>query len=106
MQEIRRHPALGFKILHNTGQLTEECKLIVLQHHERYDGKGYPKGLRSKDIHLYGRICIIVDVYDALTSDRPYRKKMAPFDALKLMQTEMIGHFDKELFEQFVMIFR
>ena len=43
MQEIRRHPALGFKILHSTGQLTEECKSIVLQHHERYDGNGYPK---------------------------------------------------------------
>ena len=106
MQEIKRHPALGFKILHSTGQLTEECTSIVLQHHERYDGNGYPKGLRGKDIHLYGRICIIADVYDALTSDRPYRKKMALFDVLKLMETEMIGHFDKELFEQFVMIFR
>ena len=106
MQEIKRHPALGFKILHRTGQLTEECKLIVLQHHERYEGMGYPKGLKGDDIHLYGRICIIADVYDALTSDRPYRKKMAPFVALKLMETEMLGHFDKELFEKFVMIFR
>jgi HD-GYP domain-containing protein (c-di-GMP phosphodiesterase class II) len=106
MQEIRRHPALGFKILHSTGQLTEECKLIVLEHHERYEGRGYPKGMRGDDIHLYGRICIIADVYDALTSDRPYRKKMAPFTALRLMQTEMLGHFDKELFEKFVMIFR
>ncbi len=106
MREIQRHPVLGFKLLHRTGQLTEECKLIVLQHHERYDGKGYPKGIKGKDIHLYGRICIIADVYDALTSDRPYREKMTPFAALKLMQTEMIGHFDKELFEKFVMIFK
>lgn len=106
IRKIRRHPVLGFKLLHRTGQLTEECKLIVLQHHERHDGKGYPKGMKGNDIHLYGRICIIADVYDALTSDRPYRKKMTPFAALKLMQTEMLDHFNKELFDKFVMIFK
>jgi len=106
IRQIQRHPVLGFKLLHRTGQLTEECKLIVLQHHERYDGKGYPKGIKGIDIHLYGRICIIADVYDALTSDRPYREKMTPFAALKLMQTGMVDHFDKKLFKKFVMIFK
>ncbi|MFZ3115899.1 MAG: HD-GYP domain-containing protein [Syntrophales bacterium] len=106
IRQIQRHPVLGFKLLHSTGQLTEECKLIVLQHHERYDGKGYPKGIKGNDIHLYGRICIIADVYDALTSDRPYREKMTPFAALKLMQTGMVDHFDKKLFKKFVMIFK
>ena len=106
MQEMRRHPALGFKLLNDTHQLTGEAKTIVLQHHERHDGTGYPQGLRGSDIHIYGRICAIADVYDALTAERSYKKKMAPFDALKLMHEEMKEHFHKGLFEQFVMMFR
>lgn len=106
MQEMKRHPALGFKLLHETKQLTEETKTIVLQHHERVDGTGYPKGLRGGDIHIYGRICSIADVYDALTSDRPYRKKMSPFAALKIMHDEMINHFQKELFQEFILMFK
>ena len=106
MQEMRRHPSLGYKLLHETKQLTEESKIIVLQHHERVDGLGYPKGLRGGDIHIYGRICSIADVYDALTSDRPYRQKLPPFEALKIMHNEMIQHFQKDLFHEFVMMFR
>jgi HD-GYP domain-containing protein (c-di-GMP phosphodiesterase class II) len=106
MQEMRRHPSLGFKLLNETHQLTGEAKTIVLQHHERHDGTGYPQGLKGADIHIYGRICAIADVYDALTAERSYKKKMAPFDALKLMHEEMKEHFHKGLFEQFVMMFR
>jgi HD-GYP domain-containing protein (c-di-GMP phosphodiesterase class II) len=106
MREMRRHPPLGFKLLHDTRQLTDESKTIVLQHHERVDGTGYPKGLRGNDIHIYARICAIADVYDALTSDRPYRNKMAPFDALKLMREQMMHHFQRDLFEQFVLLFK
>ena len=104
MKQIRRHPALGYRILNKTNQLTNECATVVLQHHERDDGKGYPKGLRGSEIHEYGRICSLADVYDALTSERPYRKKLKPFDALKLMKEEMIHHFQRELFEQFVLM--
>jgi HD-GYP domain-containing protein (c-di-GMP phosphodiesterase class II) len=106
MQEMRRHPTMGFKILNETHQLTGEAKTIVLQHHERHDGKGYPQGLQGTDIHIYGRICAIADVYDALTAERSYKQKMAPFDALKLMGEEMREHFHKGLFEQFVMMFK
>lgn len=106
MNEMRRHPSFGFKLLQETRQLTDESNIIVLQHHERVDGTGYPKGLRGKEIHVYARICAIADVYDALSSDRPYRKKMAPFVALKLMREEMMHHFQKDLFEQFVMLFK
>ena len=106
MHDIRRHPSLGFKLLHETRQLTDESKIIVLQHHERIDGTGYPKKLCGNEIHIYGRICAIADVYDALTSDRPYRKKMRPFDALKVMREEMMHHFQKDLFEQFVLLFK
>ena len=103
---MRRHPALGFKILHEAHQLSEECKTIVLQHHERDDGTGYPKQLRGTEIHLYGKICALADVFDALTSNRPYRKGMTSFDALMLMKKEMINHFQKDLYEKFVLIFQ
>jgi HD-GYP domain-containing protein (c-di-GMP phosphodiesterase class II) len=101
---MRNHPTIGFKLLHDARQLTEECKAIVLQHHERYDGTGYPKQLRGEEIHLYGKVCALADVFDALTSNRPYRKKMTPFDALILMKKEMINHFQKDLYEKFVLM--
>jgi HD-GYP domain-containing protein (c-di-GMP phosphodiesterase class II) len=105
MNEMRQHPMIGFKLLHDMNQLTYESRIIALQHHERADGTGYPKGLREHEIHLYGRICSIADVYDALTTDRPYRQKMEPFKALKLMHDEMINHFQKDLFERFILLF-
>jgi HD-GYP domain-containing protein (c-di-GMP phosphodiesterase class II) len=104
MAEIRKHPVLGFKILHECRQMTKECRTIVLEHHERNDGTGYPQQLHGQQIHIYGRICSIADVYEALTSDRPYRKRMQPFDALKLMKDDMMHHFQKDLFEKFVLM--
>lgn len=105
MEQMRQHPFMGHKILLETNQSTDKCKKIVMQHHERFNGAGYPHKLRGEDIHLYGRICSIADVYDALTSDRPYRHKMDSFRALKLMKEEMLEHFQKDLFEQFVLLF-
>jgi len=104
MQVMRKHPNLGYVILKETKQMTEESKIIVLQHHERFDGAGYPKGLRSDEIHVYGRICAIADVYDALTTERPYRRKLEPFEGLKIMKEQMMDHFQKDLFEQFVIM--
>jgi len=106
MNQMKKHPNAGYKILHETGQLTEECGKIVLQHHERYDGTGYPQGLRGKEIHIYGRICSMADVFDALTTERPYRNKLDPFQALMVMKKEMLHHFQQDLFEQFVMLFK
>ena len=105
MNVIRQHPDIGFKLLHDTNQLTYESRIIALQHHERADGTGYPKRLREHEIHIYGRICSVADVYDALTTDRPYRRRMEPMEALKLMRDEMLNHFQKDLFEQFILLF-
>lgn len=106
MQEMRRHPQYGHEILTETHQLSEECKRIVLQHHERNNGLGYPRGLKGEEIHLYGRICSLADVYDALNSQRPYRQGLRPFDALNVMKEEMLEHFHKELFQKFVLLFQ
>jgi len=105
MQEVRKHPFLGYKILLDAKQLTEECRIIVMQHHEREDGTGYPNRLKGKDIHVYGRICSLADVYDALTSERPYKQGLPPFDALKLMKEQMLHHFGQDLFDKFVLLF-
>ncbi|MEN6373353.1 MAG: HD domain-containing phosphohydrolase [Smithella sp.] len=106
MLEIRRHPQYGYEILTETHQLSDECKTIVLQHHERDNGSGYPKGLNGEDIHLYGRICSLADVYDALSSRRPYKQPLRPYEALNVMKEEMLEHFQQELFKQFVLLFQ
>jgi len=105
MNIMRKHPSLGFKLLHETRQITEESRLIVLQHHERFNGTGYPKRLRAEDIHMYGRICSVADVFDALVSKRPYKAQKKPFEALKIMKDEMLGHFHKDVFQTFVLLF-
>jgi HD-GYP domain-containing protein (c-di-GMP phosphodiesterase class II) len=96
---------MGFRLLHDTKQITEESRLIVLQHHERHNGTGYPKKLRGDDIHIYGRICSVADVFDALVSKRPYKTQKTPFDALRIMKEEMLDHFHKDVFQTFVLLF-
>ncbi|MGH9749327.1 MAG: HD domain-containing phosphohydrolase [Candidatus Polarisedimenticolia bacterium] len=71
--EMRRHPELGYRILEGIDFL-EAAREIVLSHQERYDGQGYPRGLRGKEIPLGARIFSVVDTVDAMTSDRPYRR--------------------------------
>jgi HD-GYP domain-containing protein (c-di-GMP phosphodiesterase class II) len=105
MQEVRQHPLLGYKLLAQTKQLTEECKIIVMQHHEREDGTGYPNHMKEKDIHIYGRICSMADVYDALTSERPYKSGLTTFEALRVMKEQMLNHFSQDLFDKFVLLF-
>nr|MBF0222252.1 HD-GYP domain-containing protein [Desulfobulbaceae bacterium] len=102
MQRMRTHPYQSFKTLDAAGQLSEECRVICMQHHEREDGTGYPKRLAGNEIHDYARICSIADVYDALTSERSYKKALTPFQALQVMKDEMLGFFHKEIFENFV----
>jgi len=104
-ENMKKHTSHGCEILSETNQLSEECRIIVMQHHERYDGTGYPLGLKYDEINIYGKICSIADVYDALTGERSYRKQLRPFEALKLMKEQMINHFQKEIFEKFVLLF-
>ena len=106
MQRMRIHPYQGYKMLRDADALSEEVRLIVMQHHEFTDGTGYPKRLHDEEIHLYGRICAIADVFDALTAERSYKKAMSPFEALTLMKEKMADRFDRELFGNFVMLFR
>lgn len=105
MDIIRTHPKEGYALLKETNQLTEECRIVVMQHHERHDGSGYPSGISGDDIHIYGRICCIADVFDALTSERSYQQKVSTFEALKIMKNKLLRHFSESIFERFVLLF-
>jgi HD-GYP domain-containing protein (c-di-GMP phosphodiesterase class II) len=105
METMKTHANQSYKMLKETNQLSEECGIIALQHHERQDGTGYPKGLKGDEIHIYGRVCCIADVYDALTAERSYKAKLTSFEALRLMKEKMIDHFQKDMFEKFVKLF-
>lgn len=102
---MRNHPYQSYKILKETNQLSEECGIIAMQHHEREDGSGYPRGLKGDQIHTYGRVCCVADVYDALTAERSYKTKLSSFEALKVMKKKMLNHFHKDIFEKFVLLF-
>lgn len=103
---MRRHPEEGYQILTELGFMNHDIGVIVMQHHERYDGNGYPKKLKGEEIHLYGKICCISDVFDALTTNRPYRAASSSFDALAIMKKEMIKNFDPDFFAKFVYLFQ
>jgi HD-GYP domain-containing protein (c-di-GMP phosphodiesterase class II) len=92
---IKKHPEWGYSILMETGHLTDEAAYIALQHHEQPDGSGYPNGMTLRDIHPCARICTIADNFDALTSERPYRLAMKPYEAMKLMR--QTSKFDSDV---------
>jgi HD-GYP domain-containing protein (c-di-GMP phosphodiesterase class II) len=98
---IRKHAEIGFHMLQETGKVSSESCLLALLHHENYDGSGYPYGLKGNDINYYGRVSHIVDVYNALTSDRPYARAKTSDDACKIMEEDMKGMFDFEILGNF-----
>ncbi len=96
-EEIKKHSELGYRYLCNTPDIPEDSKIATLQHHEQYNGNGYPSGLSGETIHLFGRIISVADVYDALTSDRPYRKAMLPSDAIEYIMSGFGTMFDPQI---------
>ncbi len=99
---IKKHPEEGIRILEDFEESSDEIKTIIIQHHERHNGSGYPLGLRGGKIHVYSKICSIADTFDALTSYRPYKKENSTFGALKIMKEEMFRDFDPVYFAKFV----
>ena len=98
---IKTHPRLGYEYIKNMPNLKTRCKMVVLQHHERIDGTGYPNALVNDDIHLLAKIVSIADVYDALTSDRPYKRAMCPNDAFEFILSKSNTMFDFRLTQIF-----
>ena len=100
MVKAKNHPIVGSEILGEIGELSEVAS-IVRHHHERYDGKGYPDGLSGDAIPLHSRILFILDAYEALASDRVYRKGMGREKALEIIRSNAGTQFDPKLVEAF-----
>jgi HD-GYP domain-containing protein (c-di-GMP phosphodiesterase class II) len=96
-RQIRLHPLLGFRKLAHREDLLEGQLMMTYQHHERLDGKGYPVGCAESDIHPWAKLCAVVDVFEALTSQRPYRSPMPHSKALLLQQRDSGTAFDPEM---------
>jgi putative two-component system response regulator len=103
-QIMKLHTVIGGKILSDEGKypILEMGRIVALQHHEKWDGTGYPNGLQGKDIHLFGRIVMIVDIFDALTSDRPYKKAFSLDKTIEIMTAGIGEFFDPELLDIFL----
>lgn len=100
---MRRHPVIGYGLVSSIPSLLDAAK-IVLTHHERYDGSGYPHGLKGAEIPLGARIFSVVDTLDAITSDRPYRKPVNFAEAREQVAAESGTHFDPDIIDVFTMI--
>lgn len=99
---MKQHVELGCEILHNTPNFPAQSLSVVAEHHERHDGSGYPNGLKGNQISQFGQMAAIIDVYDALTSNRIYHRGIQPTEALKKILEWSEHHFDLPLVHQFI----
>lgn len=100
---MKQHAAIGARILGgSSSELLHTGEIIALSHHEKWDGSGYPKGLKGEDIPLEGRICAVADVFDALTSKRPYKEAFSNEEALDILKEGAGRHFESRLVDLFL----
>jgi diguanylate cyclase (GGDEF)-like protein/PAS domain S-box-containing protein len=99
--EMNRHPEVGYRIL-STSNDTAEIALHVLAHHEWFDGKGYPAGIKGEEISLQARILAVADAFDAMTSERPYRSAYSKTHAIKTLQKSAGSQFDPQVVKVFI----
>ncbi len=99
---IKNHTTKGYEYLKDNLDISGIARMIILQHHERIDGKGYPRGLKYDEINSFAKIVTIADVYDALTSDRPYRRAMSPNEALEYLMGGVDRYFDFKYVKAFI----
>lgn len=108
MEVIKTHASLGSEVLNQVQESVSSNNIInqgidvCRYHHEKWDGSGYPRGLKGKEIPIVARLVAIVDVYDALTRNRPYRDAVSEMEALEIMSNECQGQFDPYLFDIFL----
>ena len=93
---MRTHCEIGARLLKGEGELMEQARAVAWTHHEKWDGSGYPRGLRGEEIPAAGRLCAIADVFDALLSVRPYKRAWSVDSAVRHIRSEAGRHFDPE----------
>ena len=99
---MKRHPSEGAKLLQSSESTDDIALDVALHHHEKTDGSGYPEGLKDNEISLYAKMGAVCDVYDAITSNRPYKAGWDPAESLRRMAEWANGHFDLTVFQAFV----
>ncbi len=92
--EVKKHSIFSYQMIKETPLLRPEMKQAILQHHERLDGSGYPRGEKADEISVFGQILAVADVFHAMTSERVYRDKESPFKVIELIKEEEFGKFD------------
>jgi HD-GYP domain-containing protein (c-di-GMP phosphodiesterase class II) len=102
-QTIRRHPSFGKKMLKELRRYSSTVLHMAAEHHENFDGTGYPMKIAGKNINIAARICKIADVFNALTSRRSYGETMTPLQALTFMKENLKGQFDSDLLVTFIL---
>lgn len=99
---MKTHALLGYEMLkHSSRDILKAAAIVAHEHHEKYDGSGYPRGIKADEIHIYGRITAVADVFDALGSDRCYKKAWNDEAIFELLKTNNGKHFDPKLIEIF-----
>ena len=101
-EEIKKHTVYGYKILKETEGVGKNSALTALTHHEKMDGSGYPLGIKGNDIHPFGRVCAIADIYDAMTAKRVYHEKSTPFEVFFCMESQTFGVLDSHILTVFL----
>jgi HD-GYP domain-containing protein (c-di-GMP phosphodiesterase class II) len=102
MELMRRHVQFGEEILKDVSSINRQVVEMVRSHHERYDGSGYPEGLKGPDIPVFARIAGIIDFFDAMTTPRPYAKPVSIYDAMRELHSRQDTEFQSEMVDHFV----
>jgi len=99
---MQKHTTLGFDMLkHSTRKILKAASIVAYEHHEKWNGRGYPRGIKGEDIHIFGRITAVADVFDALASDRCYKKAWEMDRVFNLFKEERGEHFDPKVIDAF-----
>jgi len=101
-EEIKKHTLYGYNMAKETKRFSEEVCRAVLSHHERMDKSGYPFGIGCEKIDIFSKILAVADVYDAMTSDRVYKKRDTPFRVFEMFKTEGVKNFDPKIVNVFL----
>ncbi len=101
-EEIKKHPVTGYKLLDKNIAVSKDIAAGVLMHHEREDGSGYPLALKSGQIHFFAKVVAVADVYDAMTSNRIYKRRLPPFDVLEMFESEYLTKCDASIMLTFL----
>ena len=101
-EEMKKHPRYSYELLQDDKSISLDVKVGILMHHEKIDGSGYPYGVYSENINDIAKVLAVADVYDAMLSERPYKKKHSPFDVMQLMQEGVFGKLDTKILLTFL----